>query len=54
VGPGRARQDQPVVAVEADRAGLDRLDLDERPDDDVVPELAQPRGEPLVPALRPR
>jgi hypothetical protein len=37
---GRACQDEPVVAVERDRAGLDRLDLDEGTDDDLVAGVA--------------
>ncbi len=43
---GRARQHQPVVAVQIDRPGLDRLDLDQRPDDHPVPEprAAAPRA----------
>jgi len=40
VGAGRARQDEPVVAVEVDGAGLDRLDRDQRRDHDIVPEFA--------------
>src|SRR6185437_9589705 len=39
--------------VEVDRPRLHHLDLDQRPDHDLVAERAQPAGELLVPPLGP-
>ena len=49
----RTRQDEPVVAVETDRACLDRLERNQRAGDGLEAELLQPLREPFVPALRP-
>jgi uncharacterized protein YidB (DUF937 family) len=49
-----ARDEQPVVAVQLDRRVAERLDPRQGTEHDLVPELAHPRGERLLLALRPR
>ena len=44
-GAVRARDDDPVVAGDVDRLVAERLDLDQRADDDLVPERLEPPRE---------
>src|SRR5581483_2504163 len=49
-----ARDEQPVIDFELDAIRADGLDPDERADDDLVPELPDPRGERLLLPCRTR
>ena len=49
-----ARDDHPVVAGDVDRLVPERLDLEQRAVDDLVPERLQPADQLLLLALRPR